>query len=82
MKARLTSAQERWLRCLAEGPGGIIDRYGHVVIAGEVVPQGAWPAWLRLVAYGLVAGEYGRLRPTELGLRVLENPLALAAGNS
>lgn len=65
---KLTEAQERNLKWLHEQGGeGYVDKYGRVVARGENAPQGSYPAWLKLIAYGLITGLRGRLFVTEYG---------------
>jgi len=61
---KLTDAQARALKAIREGAGGVVDRSGKVVIRGERTPYDA-STWLRLVAYGVVSGERGRLMPAQ-----------------
>lgn len=68
----LTDTQMKRLRALVDGGGsGIVDRYGRVLIAGELQPHSSWPAWLNLVAKGMVTGENGRLIATDIGHAVI-----------
>lgn len=65
---KLTEAQERNLRWLiSQGGDGIVDKYGRVSAEGETAPQGSFPAWLKMIAYGLIEGKRGRLFVTEYG---------------
>jgi hypothetical protein len=69
---KLTDSQAAWLRWLAErGGSGYLDRYGRVNAQGENAPRAAWPAWMNLVAAGLLAGGDQRLTITDYGKRHL-----------
>jgi len=61
MTHKITVAQQRIIRLLKEGGGsGVIDRYGRLLVAGEII--GTTPERiLRLVAYGYIIGGGGRL---------------------
>ncbi len=59
---KLTVVQDKALKAIRDGNGGVVDRYGKVVIQGERTPYDA-STWLRLVAYGVINGEAGRLVP-------------------
>lgn len=64
----LTDAQFRNLKWLYDkGGSGYIDRYGRVVAGGDVAPQGAYVAWLRMISEGLIAGDNGRIEVTPKG---------------
>lgn len=61
MDKKLTDAQQRVVRRFKEGGGsGVIDRYGRLVIAGELIPTTPDNV-LRMVALGIITGEGGRL---------------------
>ena len=64
----LTDAQLRNLNWLADNGGsGVVDRYGRVVAGGDCAPQGAYVAWLKMIAAGLVSGGDDRLTITDKG---------------
>lgn len=65
----ITDAQFKNLLWLSKrGGSGYIDRYGRVVAGGETAPQGAYVAWLKMIADGLVSGGDGRLQITDRGI--------------
>lgn len=65
---KLTDAQEKRLKWLqGQGGEGVVDKFGRVLAGGETAPQGASPAWLKLIAFGLIEGRRGRLFVTEYG---------------
>ncbi len=67
---KLTDAQNEKLGWLhKQGGSGYLDKHGRVVAGGDYMPQGCWPAWLNLVAHGLIAGGDGRLTITDYGRR-------------
>ena len=70
---KLTDAQhEKLLWLHKHGGSGYLDKHGRVVAGGEHMPQGCWPAWLNLIAHGLISGGDGRLTITECGRRHAE----------
>lgn len=71
----LSAAQHQAVKRLAEAGGeGVIDRYGRMIGAGEVLKNDA-STWLRLVTYGVVApAAPNRIALTELGWRMNEAP--------
>ena len=67
---KLTDAQNEKLEWLhKQGGSGYLDKHGRMVAGGDHMPQGCWPAWLNLVAHGLIAGGDGRLTITDYGRR-------------
>lgn len=69
---KLTEAQHEKLAWLHQrGGSGYLDKFGRLVAGGEYLPQGCWPAWLNLVANGLISGADGRLTITDYGRRHL-----------
>lgn len=67
---KLTDAQYEKLAWLhRQGGSGYLDKHGRVIAGGEHMPQGCWPAWMNLVANGMIAGADGRLAITDYGLR-------------
>ena len=65
---KLSDAQIKWLRWFHDlGGDGYMDRYGRLVVAGELSAQGAQLAWLNLVSKGLIAGGGDRLFLTAAG---------------
>lgn len=70
---KLTEAQRRYLLWLAsKGGSGYLDRHSRLVAGGEVMPQGAWPAWLHLMAKGLIRGADDRIFLTAEGIAEAE----------
>ncbi len=70
-----TPAQHKALAWLhRQGGSGVVTAYGRILAGGVEWPQGSFPAWLRLIADGLVTGSSGRIVVTEYGRRQL-NPL-------
>lgn len=73
----MSDAQLACLRWLDErGGSAVIDRYSRLAAGGETRPQGSWPAWLRLVADGLVVGSKGTLSITAQGYCTLRRESA------
>lgn len=67
---KLTDAQSEKLEWLhKQGGSGYLDKHGRMVAGGDHMPQGCWPAWLNLVAHGLISGGDGRLTITDYGRR-------------
>jgi len=67
---KLTDAQTEKLEWLhKQGGSGYLDKHGRMVAGGDHMPQGCWPAWLNLVAHGLIAGGDGRIELTDYGRR-------------
>ncbi len=76
---KLSPAQHKALAWLQQqGGSGVVTAYGRILAGRVEWPQGSFPAWLRLIADGLVAGGAGRISVTEYGRRHL-NPLHKAA---
>lgn len=73
----MTEAQLKCLQWLDErGGSALIDRHSRVMAGGEIRPQGSWPAWLRLVADGMIVGSMGRLSITAHGYLALRREQA------
>jgi hypothetical protein len=76
---KLTDSQDRYLRWLVNhGGSGYLDKHSRVVAGGEVIPQGAWPSWMHLLAKGLITGGDGRITVTEYGMRYAHPTIAKA----
>lgn len=60
--------ESQMLAHLVEAGGGALDRFGRVCVGPISDPlPGSATAWLVLVSEGYVAGERGRILPTEAG---------------
>jgi hypothetical protein len=76
---KLTDAQKRALRLIADAKGGAIQKNGTVLCAGQDGAHSDYGSplhsvtWLRLVGLGLIEGRDGRLVPTHQGYVVAEH---------
>ena len=68
----LSDSEEKALRQLIDGSGGVVDRFGRVVIAGVPRQQLATATFLRLVTKGLAEGHDGHLYATPAGRSALQ----------
>lgn len=58
---KLSEAEQKAIKRIKDGGGsGVIDRYGRVIVAGEILPHTP-DTFLRLVSKGIITGEGGRL---------------------
>ena len=71
MSPALTESECKALRQLVDGSGGVVDRFGRVVIAGVPRQQLATATFLRLVTKGLAEGYDGHIYATEAGRAAL-----------
>ena len=70
---KLTKAQHKNLTWLHNrGGSAFIDGHGRLCAGGENASQGSYPSWLKLIAYGLLAGEDGRIIVTMYGEKHLK----------
>lgn len=66
----LTKAQQTALLAIVDADGGAIDKYGRMVLRGEVSKHDA-ATWLRLAAMSLIVGDRNaRMIPSNAGLAV------------
>jgi hypothetical protein len=58
---KLSKAEKKAIGRMRDGGGsGVIDRYGRVIVAGEILPHTP-DTFLRLVSKGIITGGGGRL---------------------
>ncbi len=64
------------LRALAKPGGGVVDRYGRIIVQGEIVCRQTEAALaLRLVAKGYIEGHDDHLHATDKGDRAIVNAM-------
>lgn len=70
----LTEAQLKILCKIHFGGGGVPDRFGRVIVAGEIATgQNSPAAILSLIANGYVMGLHGRFVATDRGAEIATN---------